>query len=210
VDTVAGIVLAAGTSSRLGQPKQLLAYGGRSLVQRVAAVGLAAELVPLIVVTGAHAAAVERELEGLPVQIVRNPDYRAGQSTSVRAGVGALPPTTGAVVMLLVDMPGVDEAVVRALVAAWRATRAPLVRPTFEGKPGNPVLFAASLFPEMLALAGDEGGRPILQRHAARVRLVPTTQPGVLLDVDTWDAYARLLANESPAPEPARGATEVT
>jgi len=192
-------VLAAGTSSRLGQPKQLLKYGGRSLVRRAAEVGLAAGLTPMVVVTGAHAAAVERELREMPVRLVHNDAYRAGQSTSVRAGVSALPPDAKAVVMLLVDMPAVDEDVVRALIAAWQATGAPLVRPTFDGRPGNPVLFDASLFPEMLALEGDEGGRPILQRHAERVHLVPTTQPGVLVDVDTWDAYTQLLAGHSRA-----------
>jgi molybdenum cofactor cytidylyltransferase len=192
-------VLAAGTSSRLGQPKQLLTYGGRSLVRRAAEVGVAAGLTPLVVVTGAHAAAVERELRGLPVHLVHNEGYRAGQSTSVRAGVSTLPPETEAVVMLLGDMPAVDEEVVRALIAAWHATGAPLVQPTFDGRPGNPVLFAASLFPEMLSLEGDEGGRPILQRHAERVQLVPTTQPGVLVDVDTWDAYTQLLAGHSQA-----------
>ena len=197
--SVAGVVLAAGTSSRLGQPKQLLKYGGRSLVRRAAEVGLAAGLTPMVVVTGAHAAAVERELREMPVRLVHNDAYRAGQSTSVRAGVSALPPDAKAVVMLLVDMPAVDEDVVRALIAAWQATGAPLVRPTFDGRPGNPVLFDASLFPEMLALEGDEGGRPILQRHAERVHLVPTTQPGVLVDVDTWDAYTQLLAGHSRA-----------
>jgi molybdenum cofactor cytidylyltransferase len=196
---VAGVVLAAGSSSRLGQPKQLLSYDGRSLVRRAAEVGLAAGLAPVVVVTGAHAAAVERELRSMPVRIVRNEAYRAGQSTSVRAGISALPPETEAVVMLLVDMPAVDEEVVRALIAAWQATGAPLVRPTFDGRPGNPVLFAARLFPEMLALEGDEGGRPILQRHADAVQLVPTTQPGVLLDVDTWEAYTQLLAGHSRA-----------
>jgi molybdenum cofactor cytidylyltransferase len=160
---------------------------------------LAAGLAPVVVVTGAHAAAVERELRSMPVRIVRNEAYRAGQSTSVRAGISALPPETEAVVMLLVDMPAVDEEVVRALIAAWQATGAPLVRPTFDGRPGNPVLFAARLFPEMLALEGDEGGRPILQRHADAVQLVPTTQPGVLLDVDTWEAYTQILAGHSRA-----------
>jgi molybdenum cofactor cytidylyltransferase len=199
VGSVAGVVLAAGTSSRLGQPKQLLTYGGRSLVRRAVDVGLAAGLTPLVVVTGAHATDVEGELRGLPVHLVHNEGYRAGQSTSVRAGVSALSADTEAVVMLLVDMPAVDEQVVRALVAAWHTTGAPLVRPTFDGRPGNPVLFAASLFPEMLALEGDEGGRPILQRHAECVQLVPTTQPGVLVDVDTWDAYAQLLADHAHA-----------
>src|SRR5581483_12234759 len=171
---IAGVLLAAGTSSRLGRPKQLLDYGGKTLVRRVAEVGVAAGLDPLVVVLGAWAADVERELAGLPVRVVHNPRYEEGQSTSVRAGVEALPAEAEAVVMLLVDMPAVDAAVVRAIVAEWQASGAAIVRPAFEGQPGNPVLFAARLFPELAAVQGDEGGRAVLRRHAAEVRLVPT------------------------------------
>ncbi len=188
------MLLAAGTSSRLGRPKQLLDYGGKTLVRRVAEVGVAAGLDPLVVVVGAWAADVVRELAGLPLRVVHNPRYEEGQSTSVRAGVEALPADAAAVVMLLVDMPAVDAAVVRAIVAEWQASGAAIVRPAFEGQPGNPVLFAARLFPELAAVQGDEGGRAVLRRHAAEVRLVPTGQPGVLQDVDTWEAYQGLLA----------------
>ncbi len=193
---VAGVLLAAGTSSRLGRPKQLLTYNGQTLVRRVAEIGVAAGLDPLVVVVGAAAEAIQRELAGLPLQVVRNPRYAEGQSTSVRAGLAALPPDAAAVVMLLVDMPAVDADVIRAVIAEWRASGAPLVRPAFHGRPGNPVLFDARVFPELAAVEGDEGGRSLLRRHAAEVRLVPTEQPGVLQDVDTWEGYRRLLAGE--------------
>ncbi|HWP28876.1 MAG TPA: nucleotidyltransferase family protein, partial [Chloroflexota bacterium] len=124
MSTVAGILLAAGQSTRLGQPKQLLPYRGRSLLRHAAEVGLAAGLAPLIVVIGAAAPAMRRELEGLAVQVVENPRYAEGQSTSLRAGVAALPPGTAAVVILLVDMPAVDAEVIARLVEAWRATAA--------------------------------------------------------------------------------------
>jgi molybdenum cofactor cytidylyltransferase len=193
---VAGLLLAAGMSARLGQPKQLLRYRGRTLLRQAAETGLAAGLDPLVVVIGAEAEAMRRELVGLPVVVVENPRYAEGQSTSLRAGLAALPNDVAAVVMLLVDMPGVDAPLVRALVAAWQARGAPIVRPAYEGKPGNPVLFAARLLPELARAEGDEGGRAVLRAHAAEVQLLPVANAGVLQDIDTWEAYGTLVAGE--------------
>ena len=194
---VAGVLLAAGASTRLGRPKQLLPYRGRTLLRHAAEVGLAAGLSPLVVVLGAEAGALRRELDGLGAQVAENPRYQEGQSTSLRAGLAALPPAVGAVVLLLVDMPLVDAPLVRALVDAWRASGAPIVRPAFQGRPGNPVLFAATLLPELAAAEGDEGGRAVLRRHAAAVELVPVDTPAVVQDIDTWEAYQALLAGEA-------------
>jgi molybdenum cofactor cytidylyltransferase len=193
---VAGLLLAAGMSARLGQPKQLLRYRGRTLLRQAAETGLAAGLDPLVVVIGAEAEAMRRELVGLPVVVVENPRYAEGQSTSLRAGLAALPNDVAAVVTLLVDMPGVDAPLVRALVAAWQARGAPIVRPAYEGKPGNPVLFAARLLPELARAEGDEGGRAVLRAHAAEVQLLPVANAGVLQDIDTWEAYGTLVAGE--------------
>jgi molybdenum cofactor cytidylyltransferase len=194
---VAGVLLAAGMSTRLGQPKQLLPFRGHTLLRHAAETGLAAGLDPLVVIIGAEAAAMRRELAGLPVLVVENPRYAEGQSTSLRAGLAALPRDVAAVVTLLVDMPGVDAPLIQALVAAWEASGAPIVRPAHAGRPGNPVLFAAWLLPELARAEGDEGGRPVLRAHAADVQLLPVENPGVLQDVDTWEAYGALVAGES-------------
>jgi molybdenum cofactor cytidylyltransferase len=194
VSAVAGILLAAGASTRLGQSKQLLPYRGQSLLRRAAETGLVAGLQPLVIVIGPKPAAMRRELAGLPVEVVENPCYLQGQSTSLRAGLAALPPTVPAAVMLLVDLPGVDDVVVRAVADAWRATGSSIVRPTYQGQPGNPVLFAAQLFPELAATQGDEGGRAVLRAHRDDVYLLPVDSPGILQDVDTWDAYQSLFA----------------
>jgi molybdenum cofactor cytidylyltransferase len=201
---VAGVLLAAGLSTRLGRPKQLLPYGGRPLLRHVAETGLLAGLAPLVVVLGPQPEAMRAALTGLPVQVVENPRYAEGQSTSVRAGVAALPPTTPAVVMLLVDMPGVTPAVIRALIDAWRATGAPIVRPQHAGQPGNPVLFDGHLLGELAAVEGDEGGRAVLRRHAARTHLLSVAEPGVVVDIDTWEAYAALLAGQASSSGPGR------
>ncbi|HZS01287.1 MAG TPA: nucleotidyltransferase family protein [Chloroflexota bacterium] len=196
---VAGLLLAAGMSTRLGRPKQLLPFRGRTLLRHAAETGLAAGLEPLIVVIGAEADAMHRELTGLPVVVVENPRYAEGQSTSLRAGLAALPADAAAVVALLVDMPGVDAPLIQALVAAWQASGAPIVRPVHAGRPGNPVLFAARLLPELAQAEGDEGGRAVLRAHAAEVQLLPVESPGVLQDVDTWEAYGALVAGEAGA-----------
>lgn len=193
---VAGVLQAAGMSMRLGRPKQLLPYQGRSLLRLAAETGLAGGLDPLVVVIGPQPEAMRAELAGLPVQIVENPHYAEGQSTTVRAGVRALPVDTAAVVMLLVDMPAVTPEIVRRLIAAWRQTGALIVRPRYAGRPGNPALFAGSLLPELAAVTGDEGGRAVLRRHRAETYLLPVDEPGVVLDIDTWAAYEALLARE--------------
>src|SRR5262249_4639254 len=90
-----------------------------------------------------------------------------------------------------------------ALLDAWRTTRAPIVRPAYQGRPGNPVLFAATLLPELAAVAGDEGGRAVVRRHAAAVLLVAVDNPGVLQDVDTWESYRALVAEQSGADQSA-------
>jgi molybdenum cofactor cytidylyltransferase len=200
VTDVAGVLLAAGMSTRFGQPKQLARYRGRTLLRHAAEVGLAAGLDPLVVVIGAWAEAMRRELDGLAVQVVENPQYAEGQSTSVRAGMRMLPGSARAVVMLLVDMPDVEADVIRRLIATWRATGAPLVRPSYAQQPGNPVLFDAGVFAELAASSGDQGGREVLRRHAREVCLVPVDSPGVVQDVDTWEAYRALLAGDAPDP----------
>ncbi|HEY7066082.1 MAG TPA: nucleotidyltransferase family protein [Chloroflexota bacterium] len=204
---VAGVLLAAGMSTRLGQPKQLLAWRGRTLLRHAAGEGLAAGLDRLVVVIGAEAEAMRRELAGLPVVVVENARYAEGQSTSLRAGLAALPPGVDAAVMLLVDMPGVNAAAIRALVAAWEASGAPIVRPTYQGRPGNPVLFAAPLLPELARAQGDEGGRAVLRAHAGEVLHLPTDNPGVVQDIDTWEAYNALAegrADPSATTSPGR------
>ena len=201
---VAGLLLAAGMSTRLGRPKQLLLFRGRTLLRHAAETGLAAGLDPLVVVIGAEAAAMRRELTGLPAVVVENRRYAEGQSTSLRAGLAALPQDVAAVVTLLVDMPGVDAPLIRALVAAWQASGAPIVRPAHNGRPGNPVLFAAHLLPELARAEGDEGGRPVIRAHAAEVQLLPVDNAGVLQDVDTWEAYGALVAGAAGAAPAAR------
>lgn len=189
---IAAIILAAGASTRMGRPKQLLDWGGRPLVRLAAEQALAARLDEVLVVVGGASDAVAAALAGLPLRIVANLDYAAGQSTSLRVGVAALDPSVEAAIIMLGDQPFVTAAIVERLVAEWHATRAPIIAPLYRGRRGNPVLFARAIFPELLAIAGDQGARGILSAHAQDVRLVPFDDDRPLADIDTPEDYERL------------------
>lgn len=189
-EPVAGVILAAGGSQRFGQPKQLLLWQGEPLVRRAVLLAQRAGLSPVIVVVGSSAEQVEQALAGLPVKVVPNPAWQSGQSASVRAGVAALPPESGAAVFLLADQPRVTPDLVQALVAVHRRTLAPIVAPQIDGRRGNPVLFDRDLFPALAALRGDQGGRALFSRSP--VEWLPWHDSGPLLDIDTPEDYRRL------------------
>jgi molybdenum cofactor cytidylyltransferase len=190
---VAAIVLAAGGSSRMGQPKQLLPIDNRPMVRYVTEAVAASDLEQVIVVTGAHARAVEAALTGLPVELVRNVSWSKGMSSSMRSGLRALRPAVQAVLVVLGDQPGLTATLLQSLVARYRATRAPIVVPVYRGRRGNPVLFDRALFPELLAVQGDQGGRAIVIRHQDRMEHVEVDDPAVVMDVDSPRDYDGLL-----------------
>ena len=194
-EPVAGVILAAGGSSRFGQVKQLLDWRGEPLVRRAARTALDAGLSPVVVVSGEATSQIGQALSGLPVNSVHNPEWEAGQSTSVKAGLRALPPETGAAIFLLADQPKVTSSLLRLLVETHAASLAPLVAPQVEGRRGNPVLFDRDIFPDLMALSGDTGGRLLFARYP--VDWVPWHDPALLLDIDTPEDYLRLLDMES-------------
>ncbi len=201
---IAGIVLAAGRSSRLGRPKQLLAIQDEPLLRYTLRRVLASRLDEVVVVLGHEAAAVREAIAELPVTVVVNPDYAFGQSTSVQAGLAALPSETDAAVFLLGDQPGVDPEVIDALIEAWQESGAPVVAPRYANGHGNPILFDHRVFPEFAHLEGDTGAKPIVEAHKLRgdlVAVVVTTEAP--RDVDTNEDFAALLASLPPPSQPA-------
>ncbi len=200
---VAGIVLAAGTSSRLAGtvPKQLLEIGGRPLLRRAAQAALASRLAEVVVVLGHASRKVAAALEGLDVRTVENPDFRHGQSTSVRAGLAAVAPGAQAALFLPADQPWVTGRLIDRLIDEWAPVDGAIVVPTWQGRRGAPVLFDRALFGELAALEGDVGGRVLLHLHASRVVEVEVDDPLVLADVDTEEDLKRLeaLLNDQPA-----------
>jgi molybdenum cofactor cytidylyltransferase len=186
----AGVILAAGGASRMGQPKLLLDWHGEAIIRHSVKSALQAGLDPVVVVTGAHVDGVSAALADLPVKLVHNPDWNAGQSTSVKIGLSALPPETGAVAFLLGDQPQIPPTLVRALLEQHRRTLAPITCPLIAQQRGNPVLFDRVTFPEFYSLEGDAGARQIFSRHP--LDYLPWHDQSLLMDVDTPDDYNRL------------------
>ena len=187
---IAGIVLAAGTSSRLGELKQLLPYRGEPLVQH--AIDAASELDEIVIVLGHEAERVREAIElPSPAQVVVNPDYAQGQSTSVRAGLDAVSPGAEAVVVLLADQPGVEAGHVRRIIDRWRETGAWIVRAHYDDGPSHPVLLDRAVWDEVRAVTGDAGAREVMRAHPDRVEDVRFDGPAPV-DVDTDADYDRL------------------
>ncbi len=180
---VAGIVLAAGPSSRFGATKQILPWGNSTLVARCAKTALDAGLDPVIAVLGRDAEKTAEALAGLPVRLAYNPDFCSGRSSSIRKGLEALPLRAGAAMFLPADHSFAGPALVKALVEAHRRTLAPACAPSFEGRRGGPALFDKALFRELRELSGDDGEEILLEKHRDAVVSVPAG-PDVLPDID--------------------------
>jgi molybdenum cofactor cytidylyltransferase len=195
-EPAAAIVLAAGASTRLGRPKQLLDWHGQPFVHAVAATALAAGLSPVVVVVGAGSEEVQAALQDLPVKIVNNESWQSGQASSIQAGLRRLPASTGATLFLLSDQPQVSFDVLAALVDMHAAGLYPIVAPLVRMEQrANPVLFDRAAFPDLLSLQGDVGGRAVFSKH--RVEFMPWHDDRLLLDVDTEADYRRLVEDDT-------------
>jgi molybdenum cofactor cytidylyltransferase len=197
---IAAVVLAAGGSTRMGQPKLLLPVRGKPMVRHAAEAACAAGLAQTVVVVGADAAAVAQALAGLPVDLVVNQAWSEGLSTSLRAGLDALRPDTHAALLILADQPGLSTELICRLVDCYRAGRARLVAPFYGERRGHPVLFDRTLFDELRAAKGDSGGREVVASYAAEMERVEIQDAAVLDDIDTWADYQRALSESDSAP----------
>lgn len=188
------MILAGGQSRRLGRPKQLLDLGGRPLLQRTVDHVNASVAGSTLLVLGANAEAISERLEPGRATVIVNPDWADGQSTSMRAGLAALPASVDGALFVLGDQPLVTPATFDALIAAYRETGSPIVMPTYAGQPGNPVLFDRALWPELMAVTGDQGARGVIRAHANQARRVAIDDAAQPADVDDDAAYADVVA----------------
>ncbi len=188
-ERMAAVVLAAGESRRFGSPKQLLPWGETTLLEHVVDVALGSSVDKTIVVLGHRPEEIGGPLHDRPVELVINEEWEGGLSSSVRAGLQALPASYEACLFLLADQPNVTPALIDKLLNSYRRTLAPIVAPTHVGRRGNPVLFARSLFPELLEMEGDQGGRGVILQHQGKMELVEVDEEDIFLDIDTIDDY---------------------
>jgi len=179
---VAGVVLAAGSATRMGQNKLLLPVGEEPLVRRAVRTACAAGLAPVLVVVGPDEERVRGALAGLAFEPVPNPRHALGMSTSLDAGISAVPADSAAAVVLLADMPFVDAGTIRAVVALHEKG-ARLVTARYGGVPAPPTLYDRSFFPELRGGAGEGRGREVVRRHAGEVAFVDLPA-SALADVD--------------------------
>jgi molybdenum cofactor cytidylyltransferase len=193
---IAAVVLAAGRSTRMGGPNKLLErLGGRPLARIAAEEALASRASEVIVVTGHQRREVEKALAGLPVRIVHNPDFAEGLGTSLKAGITAVPADADGAIVCLGDMPQVDASLIDRLIGAFDPERGALVVvPTFQGKRGNPVLWARRFFPDLMTIEGDVGARHLIGRYGEAAVEIPVDGKGAFVDVDTPQALVALKA----------------
>lgn len=191
---IAALVMAAGRSSRMGAANKLLAeVDGQPMVRRAVDAALASPTRPVIVVLGHDAHRVRAALRGCKVHFIDNPDFADGMSTSLRKGLAALPGDVDGAVILLGDMPRVDHQAIDRLIAAFNPIEGrSICVPVWNGKRGNPVLWARRYFSEMTAIAGDVGARHLIGEHGDQVAEVPMPDDATLIDIDTPEALNAL------------------
>jgi molybdenum cofactor cytidylyltransferase len=190
-EKIAAIILAAGGSERMGRTKQLLPWRGEPLVRHVARAALDQGIEQVIIVFGAGGEEIKRELSDLPVKFLGNPDWKSGQSSSLKAGLAALTGETGGVIFLLADQPQVSPTLIQALIERHAETLAPIIAPLVDGQRGNPVLFDRLTFQDLLKIQGDTGGRALFSQYS--VSWIDWHSAGILHDIDTEEDYQRLL-----------------
>jgi molybdenum cofactor cytidylyltransferase len=190
---ISAILLAAGESNRMGQPKQLLPFGQSTILERATDTLLDSAVSETIVVLGYRDEEIRKTIADKPVKIAINPDYQQGMSASIIAGLKQVDKRARAVLIVLGDQPFVDSQTINSLVEAFIANKRGIIIPVYQGRRGNPVIFAIKYKGELLNLKGDIGGREIIKRHPDDVLEVAVNCEGVLIDIDTMESYTSTI-----------------
>jgi molybdenum cofactor cytidylyltransferase len=185
---VSAIVLAAGKSERMGRPKALLAFRGRTFLENILEAISRSSIKETYVVLGHHRDAIEQSVR--LSSVVFNPNYEQGMITSLQAGIRALSPETMGSFLFLVDHPLVETATIEVMIPCLESNR--IVQPTFEGRRGHPVLLGTQILKEILQLPVSQGADSVVRRDPRRILDVEVNTPGILVDVDTPEDYRRL------------------
>jgi molybdenum cofactor cytidylyltransferase len=186
------LILAAGASTRLGRPKQLVKLGGRPALQIVVANAVALAGHSVTVVLGAHASEITYLFQHSPASWILNREWEEGMASSIRAGIAALPPACESVLILLGDQVAVTADDLKRLASASKGDHSVIAASAYQGRVGVPAIFPAMCFSDLAELRGDYGARRILERHRDRVVRVPMSSAA--LDLDTPEQLAELTA----------------
>jgi len=184
------VILAAGESKRMGSPKALLLYDSRTFLEHLMDITRHPKIGTQLIVLGAGAEEITKQVGLNPAMTVVNPDWQSGQLSSIKAAIKSIgSKQTGGLLLCLVDHPLITSALVNELVETFYSEKKPIVIPTFHGKRGHPVIFARKLFDELLAAPDETGARSVVWKHANEVCEVSTTEEGVVLNLNDPETF---------------------
>lgn len=188
---ISAILLAAGESKRMGRPKQLLEWRGKTLLQHSLESLINSAADEIILVLGHEADRINRTLPALPIKIAINPDYKQGMASSLRQGLLAMDPRSEAFLVVLADQPGIGPEIINTVIRTFQQAdpKRGIVRPVYQGSRGHPVLIGVQYLKEALQLQGDLGARRILMNHPGDILEIDVAQDAVLKDIDTPEEY---------------------
>lgn len=190
---VSGIILAAGTASRMGRTKQLLAFQRTTLLGQVILNAKQSLIDEIIVVLGHHADDIRNKTNLKDTITIFNPDFKKGQSTSLIAGIKSVASDSDAAMFLLADQPFVASNTINALICAFKSSTASIGIPYYKNKQGNPVIVSKSMFSRIHTLTRDIGARALFQAYKDQILKIPVSDPSILADVDTIADYNSIL-----------------
>jgi molybdenum cofactor cytidylyltransferase len=197
VTRCAVLILAAGQSSRLGSPKQLLEFEGSPLINRVAGTAVEAAIGEVFVVVGANAEQVVAELNKPALRLVKNEDWQEGMASSIRKGLAAVEkadPGVDGIMILVCDQPFLEVGTLREILQKQQALGSAMAASVYQGQVGAPAVFHRSIFPKLMELKGDTGARKIFNAYADQVALVQFEKG--IIDIDTKEDYEKLIHNQ--------------